>query len=185
MLDVRTMGHISVVVSNLDEAEKYYCELFEAKTIATLANLENEGMSKNMGLEGLKLSEKIVKFAHCNLVLVLTEFHSPKGNSEIVKHQINDMGGPRHIGLNVENIDAAFDFLKGRSDVEILNNDSFRPVSYSKISADQFSLNSMQTEENSKEKERLAELLSKKKTFFFRDKYGLIWEIEERFFDGS
>lgn len=179
------MGHISIVVSNLEEAEKYYSELFGTKAIASLINLKNDGMAKNMGFENLELSEKILKFVHCNLVLVLTQFHSPQGSSEVPKHQINDMGGPRHIGLNVENIESAFDFLKGRSDVEILNNADFRPVSYSKISPDEFKLESSTSEQNQQEKEKLAQLLSKKKTFFFRDKYGLIWEIEERFFEES
>ena len=68
MLDIRTIGHISVVVPNLEEAEKYYCELFQAHSIATLSHLKNEGMAKNMGLENLELSEKILKFAHCKIV---------------------------------------------------------------------------------------------------------------------
>ena len=39
MLDIRTMGHISIVVSNLEEAEKYYNELFGTKAIASIQKL--------------------------------------------------------------------------------------------------------------------------------------------------
>ena len=183
MLDVRSLGHISIVVPNLAEAEKYYQDLFAAKTIATLDHLKNEGMGTNMGLKDLEISEKIIKFAHCNLVIVLMEFHNPKSEASVDKKQVNDLGGVRHIGLNVENIDAVFDTLKGKPGIEILNTPEFRPVTYSKISADQFHLSHPEAEQNLAEKERLAELLSKKKTFYFRDQYGIIWEIEERFFE--
>ena len=101
------------------------------------------------------------------------------------KYNLNDMGGPRHIGLHVENIEAAFDFLKSRSDVEILNNQNFRPVTYSTIAPNQFSLGSQEGDQNAAEKQRLADLLSKKKAFYFRDKYGVIWEIEERYYPES
>lgn len=182
MLDVRSLGHITIVVPNLVEAEKYYTDLFAAKTIATLDHIKNEGMGANMGLKGLEVSEKILKFVHCNLVLLLMEFHHPQGNSTIEKKQINDQGGVRHVGINVENIDGVFDLLKQRHDVEILNTPEFRPLSYSKISPDQFHFNNPEAEQNGPEKERLADLLSQKKTFYFRDKYGVIWEVEERYF---
>lgn len=180
MLDIRSFGHLNIVVPNIDEAEKYYLEIFSAKLVASLPHLKNEGMSKNMNLDNLELSEKILKFSHCNIVLGLTQYHSGEGKTDIVKYNINDMGGPRHIGLHVENIESAFDFLKGRSDVEILNKSDYRPVTYSPIKPDQFHLESQDADKNTGEKERLANLLSKKKAFYFRDKYGVIWEIEER-----
>lgn len=183
MLNIRSIGHLNIVVSNITEAVKYYSELFEVKVIASLPHLKNEGMATNMGLEGVEISEVILKFSKCNLVLGLVEFHNPKGREEIISSQINDMGGPRHIGLNVENVDIAFDYLKSRSDIEILNSSSFRPVTYSKILPEQFHFHDEKAEKNLPEKERLAELLSKKKCFYFRDQYGVIWEIEERFFE--
>lgn len=182
MLDIRSIGHINIVVPNVEEAEKYYLEIFSAKLIASLPHFKNEGMSKNMGFANTEVSEKILKFTHCNLVILLIEFHTDKGQNEVVKYHLNDMGGPRHVGLNVENIEAAFDFLKSRSDVEILNKEDYRPVAYSLISADQFQLGSQEANQNQREKERLAQLLSKKKSFYFRDKYGVIWEIEERYY---
>jgi len=185
MLDIRSIGHINVVVPNIDEAEKYYLEIFSAKLVASLPHFKNEGMTKNMGLANADLSEKIIKFSHCNLVILLIEFHTEAGSKEIPKNNLNDMGGPRHIGLNVENIEASFDFLKSRSDIEILNSSDFRPVTYSPITPDQFHLASQDADQNQQEKQRLAELLSKKKSFYFRDKYGVIWEIEERFYADS
>lgn len=182
MLDVRSFGHISIVVPNLDEAEKYYTSLFALKTVASLNHLKNEGMGVNMNLKDLEISEKILKFAHCNLVLLLMEFHHPKSTSTLEKKEINDLGGVRHVGLNVENIEAVFDVLKQRQDIEILNTSEFRPLTYSRITPDQFHLNNLEAERNDQEKDRLAELLSKKKSFYFRDQYGVIWEIEERFF---
>lgn len=183
MLNVRSIGHLTIIVPNIAEAEKYYCEIFETHAIATLMNLKNEGMATNMGLKEMELSEAILKFPRCNLVLILKTFHAPKNESATEHHQITDLGGPRYIGLNVENIEVAFDFLKSRSDVEILNNPDFRPVTYSKVLPEQFHFHNEKTEKNQQEKERLAELISKKKTFYFRDKYGVIWEIEERFFE--
>lgn len=182
MLEVKNFGHLGIVVPNIEEAELYYSELFNIKTIATLSELQNEGMATNMGMKGLKVSEKVLKFSLCNLVIVLYQFHSPQGNPQSVDYQINDLGGPRHIGLNVGNIESAFSYIKSRKDVEILAPADFLPVSYSKVSPEQFSLGSNGSTQNDLEKQRLAELLSKKKTFYFRDKYKVIWEIEERFF---
>lgn len=183
MLDIRSLGHINVVVPNTEEAEKYYCEIFAAKCIACFSNFKNEGMSKNFGLEGLDVSLRIVKFTHCNIVLSLMQFHSPAGQKEAGKYALNDLGGPRHLGLNVENIETAYDFIKSRSDVEILNKPDFRPVTYSTVSIEQFKLCDEKSESNATEKQRLADLLSKKKCFFFRDKYGVIWELEERYYE--
>lgn len=185
MLDIRSVGHINVVVPHIEEAEKYYSELFAAKSIACFSNFKNEGMAKNFGLEGLDISLRIVKFTHCNLVLSLIQFHAPEGQKEVPKPNLNDLGGPRHLGLNVENIEVAYDFLKSKSDVEILNKPDFRPVTYSNVSVDQFKLCDEKSEANASEKQRLADLLSKKKCFFFRDKYGVIWELEERYYEES
>ncbi len=183
MLEVKCLGHLSIVVPNIEEAQSYYQTLFGVEPVISFQNFKNKGYSKNMGLQDAEVHIRMMRFDHCNLVLELLQFAEPKSSQEISKFKINDLGGPRSITLHVEDVLRAFDVLKGKEGIEVLNSEDYRPVALSPIQSDQFILGK---EDNKLEaKERIAENFSEKHFFVFRDPYGVIWKIEERLFDHS
>ncbi len=183
MLEVKCFGHISIVVPDIEEAQNYYQKLFGMEPVISFQNFKNEGYSKNMGLQEAEVHIRMLRFDHCNLVLELMQFEEPKGSQEISKCRVNDLGGPRSITLHVEDVLKAFDALKGKEGVEILNTEDYRPVALSSILSDQFILG--KEDNNLEAKERIALNFSEKHFFIFKDPYGVIWKIEERLFDHS
>ncbi|MCH9634314.1 MAG: hypothetical protein S4CHLAM7_10600 [Chlamydiae bacterium] len=184
MLNIKSLGPISIGVPNLEEAQKYYQELFDTEPVAMFKNFKNEGFSKNMGLPtDSEVSFCLIKFQHCNLVLELFESISPNARGEIQKHSVNDLGGPRIMSLQVEDVLKAFEVVKTNSSLEILNTKEFVPTTFSSVSTAQFTLG--KEDNNIPAKERVASHLIEKHFFLFRDSYGLIWKIEERTIDSS
>ncbi len=182
MIQVKCLSHVSIAVDDIEKAEKFYTQIFDLRAVVTFENFTNEAYSKNAGLkETATVSIRQLSFTHCNLVLELICYHTGAGSCAIHKSQVNDMGGLRVCSLGVEDCMPAYELLKKRTDLEILNTPGFFPGPLAEITVDQFKLGA--DEGQSEEKQRLAESLSKKKFFRFRDPYGVIWEIEDRPFE--
>jgi hypothetical protein len=97
---------------------------------------------------------RFLKHPQANIYLELMAYHAPKGKAGIPDQpKTYDMGGPRHIAMEVSNCEEVFSYLSGQDGVTMINpSDAYHPVKL-----DGFPI-----------------------TFFYWiDKYGIQWEMEE------
>jgi methylmalonyl-CoA/ethylmalonyl-CoA epimerase len=112
MFSFDSLGHINVVVPDLEEATRFYHTLFNASVEQTFRHFKNQGFARSAGFlehpESVDVSIRFLKITFgrsADLFLELFTFHSPAGRQEITFKKTNDMGGPRHVCLRVTNID--------------------------------------------------------------------------------
>ncbi|WP_218188380.1 hypothetical protein [Desulfosarcina cetonica] len=97
---------------------------------------------------------RFLKHPQANIYLELMAYHVPKGNPAIpLQPKTFDMGGPRHIAMEVSNCNEVFDYLRRQEGVTMIN----RSENYHPVELEGFPI-----------------------TFFYWiDKYGIQWEMEE------
>ncbi len=127
--NVLGISHINVVVDDIEKATEFY-----ARTLGFEPAFNDDGemyycdvnmpsFANNAGFVGQEVIVD-VRFLHhkdSGLYLELMHYQSPQGNQEIEVKATNDLGGPRHIALEVANIDEAYRFLKAQADVSLIN----------------------------------------------------------------
>jgi catechol 2,3-dioxygenase-like lactoylglutathione lyase family enzyme len=96
---------------------------------------------------------RFLKHPQAGLYLELMAYHYPKGSQHIPEFNINDMGGLRHVAMEVTDLAKVFEHLKAQPDVLLIN-----------TSPDYGPPLSLNTEGVS--------------FFYWRDPYGVIWEME-------
>lgn len=157
------MSHVNIVVDDIEEATKYYRRVLGFKQAygddggrMDYSGVEMKAFALEAGfLDGeVVVDVRFLKHPQAEMYLELMTYHSPKGNVTIPPQpKTYDMGGPRHIALEVSNCQEVFDYLKGQDGVTMVNSSS----DYHPVKIDGFPI-----------------------TFFYWvDRYGLQWEIEE------
>ena len=141
MFSFDSLGHINVVVTDLEEATQFYQELFGASVEQTFPHFKNVGFARSAGFlddpESVDVSIRFVKFSFKrseDLFLELFVFHCPPGRQEITPRKTNDVGGPRNVCLRVTNIDEVFAHVKSIAGVHLINESpEYRPYFISPI----------------------------------------------------
>jgi methylmalonyl-CoA/ethylmalonyl-CoA epimerase len=128
MFSFDSLRHINVVVTDLEEATRFYQELFGASVEQTFPHFKNVGFARSAGFldnpESVDVSIRFLKFSlkgSEDLFLELFVFHHPPGRQEITPRKTNDVGGPRHVCLRVTNIDEVFAHVKSIAGVHLIN----------------------------------------------------------------
>ncbi len=184
-MKLKSFGHISIVVDDVDRATQFYRESLGAVPVHEAAHFKNIGFAKGAGfLNNPGEVDVSIRFLTLPLAapvfLELMQYHAPVGNGHVRDAKTNDVGGPRHICLRVENADEAFEHLKGCPGVRMINGSpDYKPYKLDTVSAHQVRLFDPQLEANPQAKEQMCELVGKLKFFYFVDPYGVQWEIEE------
>lgn len=157
------LSHINVVVPCVDEASEYYGRTLGFRQAydpdgaqMDYAGVEMRPFALDAGImdEQVNVDVRFLKHPRANLYLELMAYHAPKGNARIPRQpRTYDMGGPRHIALEVSDCNAAFEYLSKQEGVTMINtSEDYRPVKL-----DGFPI-----------------------TFFYWvDRYGIQWEMEE------
>ena len=141
MFSFDSLGHINVVVTDLEEATQFYQALFGASVEQTFPHFKNVGFARSAGFfddaESVDVSIRFLKFSlkrSEDLFLELFVFHHPAGRQEITPRKTNDVGGPRHVCLRVTNIDEVFAHVKSIAGVHLINESpEYRPYFISPI----------------------------------------------------
>ena len=89
------------------------------------------------------------------------------------------MGNVGHIALKVNNIEESFDFIK-KQDVKLISDHiDYRPYQISSITADEFYFFDKEKENNNILKQETCKIIGSIKYFYFVDRYGIQWELEQ------
>jgi methylmalonyl-CoA/ethylmalonyl-CoA epimerase len=186
MFSFDSLGHINVVVTDLEEASRLYGELFGASVEQTFPHFKNVGFARSAGFlddpESVDVSIRFLKFSlerSEDLFLELFVFHRPPGRQEIMPRKTNDVGGPRHVCLRVTNIDEVFAHVKFIAGVHLINESpEYRPYFISPIKPRAIELPGA-SQETAEAKEAICEIVKGIRFFYAIDRYGIEWEFEE------
>ncbi len=186
MFSFNSLGHINVVVPDLEEATRFYQTLFDASVEQTFPHFKNAGFARSAGFledpDSVDVSIRFLKipFGHSEgLLLELFKFHSPAGQQEIIPRKTNDVGGPRHVCLRVTNIDEVFAHVKSLDAVHLINDSpEYRPFFINSIKPRDIELPGTATS-TADTKEAICEIVRKIRFFYAIDRYGIEWEFEE------
>lgn len=135
-------AHINIVVNNIDAGIKYYEQLLETKPIQIFRDFSNVGFSKAAGFlenpEKVKLSIAFLEVPGTKLTLELMEYQEPATIEAKHLENINAINGVRHVALEIQNIEEAFEYVKSCPDVKLINADeAYKPYKIDNISANE------------------------------------------------
>lgn len=153
-------SHINVIMADLkmmDEATAFYKRVlgFEEAWSLWLPPETNEHFAKDAGFEDCKVLVRFLYHPNAQLHLELMMYEFPKGEQTITYHKTNDVGGIRHVALEVNDAVAAYNWLKDQEGVTMIKpvRDGYGPPQ---------------------------RLTPDPQTFFYwLDPYGVQWEFEQ------
>ena len=186
MFSFDSLGHINVVVPDLEEATRFYQALVHASVEQTFPHFKNVGFARSAGFlgdpESVDVSIRFLKIPFGrseDLFLELFVFHHPPGRQEITPRKTNDVGGPRHVCLRVTNIDEVFAHVKSLAGVHLINESpEYRPYFISPIRPRAIELPGADGDTTGA-KEAICEIVKEIRFFYAIDRYGIEWEFEE------
>lgn len=150
-------SHLNVIVADLEmmnNATEFYRRTlgFREAWSVWLSPESTERFMKDAGFEDGqgKVMVRFLVHPNAQIHLELMYYESPKGIQEVSFHKTNDVGGIRHVALEVNNIHEVYDWLKDQEGVKMLSDSQPQ-----KLSPDP-------------------------QTFFYwLDPFGVQWEMEE------
>lgn len=157
------LSHVNVVVEDIDEATEFYQRVLGFQQawdsdgkIMDYVGVTMQSFALDAGImDGEALLD--VRFLHhpqACIYLELMHYHTPEGNDQRPPQpKTYDMGGPRHVALEVANCTEVFNYLKKQEGVTMISADT----SYHPVKLDGFPIS----------------------FFYWVDRYGIQWEMEE------
>lgn len=123
------ISHINVVVDDIEKATEFYARTLGFEPASNddgemyYCDVNMPSFANNAGFVGQEVIVDVRFLQHkgSGLYLELMHYQSPIGNQEIEVKATNDLGGPRHIALEVANIEEAYSFLQAQADVSMIN----------------------------------------------------------------
>lgn len=183
MFNFQGVGHVNIIVEDIDAASDYYAELFGAEPRQDWRDFRNAGFAKSAGFltnpEDVHVSIRFMEIPGANLFLELMCYHNQDGSKEITYKKTHDLGGPRHICLRVDNMDAAFAHIKQMDGVQLINpSPEYQAFQIDEPPTSEIHLPSDNERDNIAEKQKICKIIGGIRYFYFLDKYGLQWEFE-------
>lgn len=157
------MSHINIIVDDIASATAFYGKAlgFQLAHDQDGQTMDYQGVTMSSfaldaGIDDGKVNVD-VRFLHhpqAGLYLELMCYHYPHGRSELpAQPRTYDLGGPRHIAMEVSNCNEVFNYLKGIEGVKMISSrDNYHP---GKLDGFPISF------------------------FYWIDPYGVQWEMEE------
>lgn len=156
------ISHLNVVVEDIEYATEFYgrtlgfVQAHNERGVMDYKGLTRETFARDAGfLDGqVNVDIRFLKHPTAGLYIELMKYHLPVGSQEIIYRNTNDLGGIRHVALEVSDAEKVFYYLKQQSDVKMINESpQYGPP------------------------EELTPV--KIKFFYWLDPWGVQWEMEE------
>lgn len=160
-VELLALSHINIVVDDLDKATEFYNRTMgfiiasNADGLIDFPHYKSVPFAKDAGfLNGeVEVDIRFLKHPQAGIFLELMVYRYPPGSQEVPRFMVNDLGGPRHVAIEVTDMAKVFDHLRQQQDVEMINTSAeYGPP---------LPLNSAEVS-----------------FFYWRDPYGVIWEME-------
>jgi len=124
MLSVLAVYHLNVVVADIGVATEFYGTVlgFERATNAAgpmdYLGVDLASFARNAGFgdRPLSLDVRFLKHPKMGLYLELFRYRYPEGDQSIHCRKTNDLGGIRHVALEVPDAAAAYAFIRSRQE---------------------------------------------------------------------
>lgn len=118
--DVRAFSHLNVVVADIDVATEFYGTVlgFELASNADgrmdYPGVDLASFARDAGFAGdrINLDIRFLRHPEIGVYMELFTYHHPKGDQTIHRRGTNDMGGIRHVALEVPDAVAAHAFIR-------------------------------------------------------------------------
>jgi catechol 2,3-dioxygenase-like lactoylglutathione lyase family enzyme len=118
--DVQAFSHVNVVVDDLEVATEFYATVlgFERAVNADgpmdYPGVDLASFARNVGFEDgrISLDIRFLKHPTVGLYLELFTYQHPQGDQAIHRRKTNDLGGIRHIAVEVPDAVAAHAFIR-------------------------------------------------------------------------
>ncbi len=183
------LGHINVVVGDIDVATEFYTRVLNAIAQQNFPFFKNVGFSKSAGFldnpDDVNVSIRFLEIPGTPVFLELMQYHNPSGEHHVRDKRVNDIGGVGHICLRVNDIDDSFAFIKNQPDVKMINiSNNYKPFKISKVTPMEFHFFD-EGKNNETEKSNVCDVIGEIRFFYFTDPYGVQWEFEQGHVDIS
>jgi len=128
-LFVAGISHLNIVVEDIEYATEFYnrtlgfVQAHNVRGVMDYRGVTRETFARDAGFLDGKVNVDIRFLRHptAGLYIELMKYHLPVGSQEIVYRKTNDLGGIRHVALEVSNAGKVFQFLKQQPDVKMIN----------------------------------------------------------------
>jgi catechol 2,3-dioxygenase-like lactoylglutathione lyase family enzyme len=118
--DGRAISHLNVVVDNIEVASEFYGSVlgFEQAVNADgpmdYPGVDLASFARNAGFDDgqVKLDVRFLKHPEVGIYLELFTYHHPTGNQTIARRKTNDLGGIRHVAVEVPDAVVAYEFIR-------------------------------------------------------------------------
>lgn len=118
--DIKGISHINIVVNDIELATEFYSTVLGfivAKNDAgpmDYHGVDLDTFARNAGFNDGKVNVDVRFLRHpeVGIYMELMHYHFPEGSQQIQLKQINDLGGVRHIALNVTNAQEGYEFIQ-------------------------------------------------------------------------
>ena len=165
--DVQAISHLNVIVDDIDVATEFYSTVLGFEQASNddgpmdYPGVDLASFARDAGFADgrVNLDIRFLKHPEVGVHLELMTYHHPKGDQNVQRKRTNDMGGLRHVALEVPDAVAAHAFIRAQQQayekrglrIEILGQDhvpeELTPFPY--------------------------------KFFYWIDPWGVQWEMEE------
>lgn len=161
-LYVLGISHLNIIVEDIEYATEFYgrtlgfVQAHNERGVMDYKGVTRETFARDAGfLDGqVNVDIRFLKHPTAGLYIELMKYHLPVGSQEIIYRNTNDLGGIRHVALEVSDAEKVFSYLKQQSDVKMINESAeYGPP------------------------EELTPV--KIKFFYWLDPWGVQWEMEE------
>lgn len=185
MIEFESLGHINIVVKDIDNASAFYERAFGAVPFQEFSHFRNVGFARSAGfLEAPETVDVSIRFLRLptpeGVILELMEYHHPAGVICCRNKVANGLNCVGHVAMRVKDIDAAFAHIKATEGVRMINpSDDYQPFKIDSIEPNEFRFFDPSMEANAAEKQAVCLIVGSIRYFYFLDPYGVQWEFEQ------
>lgn len=120
--DVQAISHINVVVQDIDVAAEFYGTVLGFEPVANAdgpmdyPGVDLASFARDAGFDDgrVSLDIRFLRHPQIGLYLELFTYHHPSGDQSIHRRNTNDLGGIRHVAVEVPDAVAAYEFIRSQ-----------------------------------------------------------------------